>query len=83
MCRQDENYNRDNEWIWFLSCSGYIKRLMKETDDDIEELTKEIKHDIEVRETTLTPLLTNSFVTWFLQSNWYNYVNFQTIIGFL
>ncbi|KAK3103578.1 hypothetical protein FSP39_020320 [Pinctada imbricata] len=26
---------------------GYIKKLMRETDEDIEELTKEIRHDIE------------------------------------
>lgn len=28
--------------------SGYIKRLMRETGEEIEELTNEIRHDIEV-----------------------------------
>jgi hypothetical protein len=36
--------------IWkCFTYRGYIKRLVRETGEEIEELTNEIRHDIEVR----------------------------------
>ena len=32
----------------YFNDRGYIKRLMRETGEEIEELTNEIRHDIEV-----------------------------------